>query len=384
MSFITCRSPIFVSLAGGELRVEVGRSDFPLAALCGFASRRNPKRPFLFVSRVLGRHLPVRPQTMRMAQIRLAVKLPAGLPGPAVTVGMAETAVALGHGVHEAWRRMSRRDDLLFIHSSRYRLGRYPLLSTFEETHSHATCHLIHRPADTEDADLFSSCRTLVFVDDEASTGSTFIALARACHSHMPALVRIVCVTITDWMGAGRREEVRSAMPVRTDFVSLLEGNCSFIPSDAPPAKMPDVTGNGGFKDDLLSVNWGRLGVRRPVPLPDHVMAIGAKPGERILVLGTGEFVFPPFQLARRLSAMGADVRVQATTRSPILVGNDIRSILEFPDAYADGIRNFLYSVEPRQYDRVLVCYETPASTAQHTLLSALGAEPVFFNGIGD
>lgn len=380
MSFISCPTMATVELAGGELNVEATRSDLPLPLLCGFASRRNPKRPFLFVSRVLGRHLPVRPQVMRMVHRRLAAKLPSDLPGAAVVIGMAETAICLGHGVHEAWRRLTGRDDLLFIHSTRYRIGTCPLLSTFEESHSHATSHLIHRPAAPEDADLVSACRTLVLVDDEASTGSTFVALARACRDRMPGLSRIVCVTITDWMGSGRREEIRSAMPARTDFISLLEGSYAFTPSDAPPPAMPHVTGDGGCKDRLAPVNWGRLGLRRPRPLPDNVTAIKAKPGERILVLGTGEFVYPPFELARRLSAMGADVRVQATTRSPIMEGNDISGVLEFPDAYGDGIPNFLYSVHPGQYDRVLVCYETPPATAQGTLILALGAEPVFFN----
>lgn len=362
------------------MRIHADRGDLPLDALCGFASRRNPKRPFLFVSRVLGRHLPAKPQDMRMVHRRLAAKLPPGLTGPVVTIGMAETAVALGHGVHEAWRGMTGRDDLLFIHSTRYRLASHRLLSTFEESHSHATGHLIHQPTDPADAELFFSCRTLVLVDDEASTGSTFVALAEACRQQMPSLSRIICVTITDWMGAERRGEIERAMPAPTDFVSLLEGRYCFTPSAAPPPEMPDVTGDGGAKDGLVPVNWGRLGVRRPRPLPEHVQAIRARSGERVLVLGTGEFVFPPFQLARRLSAQGADVRVQATTRSPILEGNDIKGVLEFTDSYGDGIPNFLYSVSLGQYERVLICYETPPETAQRQLIEALGAEPVFFN----
>ncbi|GAB3455094.1 phosphoribosyltransferase domain-containing protein [Insolitispirillum peregrinum] len=372
-----------IRLAGGELSVTVDRSDLPLASLCGFASRKNPKRPFLFVSRVLGRHLPVRPTIMRMIHRRLAMKLPAGLPGPVVVIGMAETAVALGHGVHDAWRVISGRNDVLFTHSTRYHLKNHQLLSTFEERHSHATGHLIYQPGLPADADLFSACRTLVLVDDEASTGATFVALAEACRRHMPRLSRIVCVTITDWMGEKKREEIRDAMPAQTGFVSLLEGAYSFVASNAPPPEMPNVTGNGDVKDPLIPVNWGRTGIREPRPLPAHVTAITANPGERILVLGTGEFVYPPFQLARRLSAMGADIMVQATTRSPIMQGNDIQASLEFPDAYGDGIPNFLYSVSPGQYDRVLVCYETPPRTAQSSLVAALGAEPVFFNTFG-
>lgn len=371
---------VTVGLAGGDLTVSVERSDLPIGFLCGFASRRNPKRPFLFVSRVLGRHLPVHPQVMRMVHRRLAAKLLAkGLPGPAVVIGMAETAVCLGQGVHEAWRRMARRDDLLFMHSTRYSIG-HPLVSTFEESHSHATSHLLYQPADPQDAGLFADCRTLVLVDDEASTGATFVALSHACKPRMPNLERIVCVTITDWMGEDKHRAVCARMPARTEFVSLLEGAYGFRASDAPPPVMPDVTGNGSGKDHLLVRNFGRLGMRKAAPLPESALAVRAKAGERILVLGTGEFVYPPFQLARRLSAMGADVRVQATTRSPILEGNDIQGVIEFEDAYEDGIPNFIYSVRPGQYDRVLVCYETPPATVQAPLVKHLNAEPVFFS----
>ncbi len=370
---------ITIPLAGGHLDIDLEHGDLPVTDLCGFASRRNPKRPFLFVSRVLGRHLPVRPAIMGDIHRRLAAKLPPDLPEPAVVIGMAETAVALGQGVHEAWQNLTCRDDLLFLHSTRYRLN-HPLVCTFEEGHSHATSHLLHRPADPEHQRLLAEARTLVLVDDEASTGATFLALADACRTAMPALTHLVCVTITDWMGAERRAALQDRLPVPSHVVSLLQGRYTFRPSDAPPPRLPDVTGTGGFKDHLAPVNWGRLGARAPMPLPPDVLAITARPGERILVLGTGEFVYPPYQLARRLSARGADVWVQATTRSPILEGGDIRSVLEFPDAYEDGIPNYLYSVRAGQYDRVLVCYETPPSTAQQALIEALAAEPVHFN----
>ena len=54
-----------VELPTGRLSIEVLRSDIALDQLCGFAARRNPKRGFLFVSKVLGKHIPVRPSLMR-------------------------------------------------------------------------------------------------------------------------------------------------------------------------------------------------------------------------------------------------------------------------------------------------------------------------------
>ena len=40
---------------------------YQLEDLLGFAQRINPKRAFLFVSKVLGRHIPVAPSIMRGA-----------------------------------------------------------------------------------------------------------------------------------------------------------------------------------------------------------------------------------------------------------------------------------------------------------------------------
>jgi len=54
----------------------------------------------LFVSKVLGKHWPVRPTVMREIHARLATQI-ANLPGPLLVIGMAETATALGRGVAE-------------------------------------------------------------------------------------------------------------------------------------------------------------------------------------------------------------------------------------------------------------------------------------------
>jgi hypothetical protein len=59
----------------------------------GFAERINPKRAFLFVSKVLGRHIPVSPHIMRHAFTDLAELVPDDLPEPVLVI--AETAVGL-------------------------------------------------------------------------------------------------------------------------------------------------------------------------------------------------------------------------------------------------------------------------------------------------
>ena len=68
-------------LTTGTLTVRAGE-DAPLDALFDIAERKNPKRSFLFVSKVLGRHIPVAPRTMKETYVSLAAGLPGDLPGP--------------------------------------------------------------------------------------------------------------------------------------------------------------------------------------------------------------------------------------------------------------------------------------------------------------
>ena len=63
--------------------------------------------------------------------------------------------------------------------STRHTLGT-PLFARFEEEHSHASSHLLHWPIDDALKQQLLATKTLILVDDEASTGKTFINLSRA------------------------------------------------------------------------------------------------------------------------------------------------------------------------------------------------------------
>ncbi|HYH65003.1 MAG TPA: phosphoribosyltransferase domain-containing protein [Urbifossiella sp.] len=360
-----------VELPCGTLRLVVEAADRPLDHLCGFAARRSRKRGFVFVSRVLGKHVPVRPRVMADTHARLADKL-RNLPGPVVVVALAETATGLGQGVFEELRR----PDALFLHTTRYRLSR-PLAFGFEEPHSHAPEHLLYEPAD----DLFRRAESLVLVDDEISTGRTLLNLAAAYRRLNPrgAAVHLVC--LTDWLGA-RRAALAAELGGPVTVHSLLRGGFAFDPDPAfDPGPAPDVTGRGDLKDALLPTNHGRLGVRGPrdYDLDAMIADAGVKPGERLLVLGSGEFAHPPFRLARRLEERGWDVLFQSTTRSPLVGGGELGGVLEFADNTGDDMPNFLYNVAGRTYDRVLIGYETRPLPAAHRLPEMLGATVVNF-----
>lgn len=359
------------SLMRGVLDVDVAPSAFAPESLFGFAERRNPKRAFLFVSRVLGKHIPVRPAAMQASYAALAAKIPADLPGPVLVMGMAETAVGLGAGVHRAYAQT--RPDSLYLVSTRHPVAS-EMFARFEEEHSHASAHLIHLPTDAHTREMMLAARSLVLVDDEASTGKTFINLHRALiDAGLEQVERVVTCVLTDWSDGA----VQDTLGACATQVSLLQGAYRFSEDpDAPLPHMPDLgtVAVGEWPIDPAN-DWGRLGTREvhDTLAPD----LQVTPGERIIVVGTGEFVWRPFLLAERLERAGADVHFSSTTRSPIAIGHSIDHALSFSDNYGLGIVNFLYNVAPGQFDRVVLCTETDARAVPASLVEALGAEVI-------
>ncbi len=372
MEKIIVPTSVRAQLKRGLLEVKVEDTVLPPADLFGFAERRNPKRAFLFVSKVLGRHIPVRPSVMATSFESLAAEIPPDLPGPVLVIGMAETAVGLGAGVHRAFS--TTRSDSVYLISTRHPLGT-DLFARFEEEHSHASAHLIHMPVDPEIREAMLQARSLVLVDDEASTGKTFVNLHRALvEAGLSKIERIVTCVLTDWSAGA----VRKTIGESATAVSLMQGSYQFHENPAaPPPEMPDV-GAVSIGEWPLSADkdWGRLGVRRV----DDTLApdIRVHPNEKVIVVGTSEFVWRPFLLAERLERAGVDVHFSSTTRSPIALGHAIEHALSFSDNYGLGIPNFLYNVKPGQFDRVLICSETPEQAAPAELVAALNAEVIF------
>ncbi len=377
-----------VVLPTGILQVEVTDSDLSLDDLCDFAARQNPKRGFLFVSKVLGKHIPTKPSDMRDCYRRLADKISLDLPGPVVFIGMAETATALGHGVYEEYVNKTGRSDTVFVHTTRYELARKKAL-VFAEEHSHAVDHNLYLPSEDSSRELFQSARSLVLVDDEASTGKTFVNLAKAfCSQVASALTNLVTVVITDWRGQALIEQRHRSLleedGIQSTSVSLLSGQYSFAADpELKNIRLPKATGNGELKDHLFTNNHGRLGLVDPTALYDRIkhLSIELSQGERCLVLGLGEFSYLPFLVAEQLETLNphACVAVQSTTRSPIMLGGAILKSLAFKDNCEEGIANFLHNGSIDDFDRVLICTETPISSLDQELVLALDAQVLIF-----
>lgn len=371
-----------IPVSGGRVDIEVFDAVLPLDRLCTFAARRNAKRGFLVVSKVLGRHIPARPRDMQEAVDAMTARLitqARDLPGPVLFVGLAETAVCLGHSVHETFRQLSGRDDTLLLHTTRQVIDA-PVIATFTEPHSHAAMHLIYAPASEAHLTLMAQARSLVLIDDEVSTGVTLSNLAQAMRPHLPLLEKICTGTLADWSNGA---DYAQAMPVPATAVSLLSGAISWHSdlqaSQAAQTGVP-VSALGKMPSH---VNFGRLGVQaRPDGISSLIDTLQAQAGERFLIVGTGEFTWPPFLLAQALEQAGHEVHMQATSRSPVLIGGAIGCALSFEDNYETGVPNYLYNAQREEDRRVIICHETPIGSIDPVLIAALDAQCLFFGAV--
>jgi hypothetical protein len=367
------------ALPTGNLTLTVHESSIAQDQLLGIAARDNAKRGFLFLSKVLGKHWPVRPCAMADVHARIAAAVPE-LPGPVLFIAMAETAIGLGQGVFEAWLRAHPERSAMFIHTTRYRVGDTELVE-FEEAHSHAPRQFLHLPTGAVERALLLGARSLVLVDDEASTGNTFLNLTQACRKLNPGIAHVHLATITNFMGAQATAALSERCGLPVSSAAVLSGTYHFtaghLDATATPAQRYDASADRG-----ASAAYGRLGIARPVARPEAVarqLADGMAPGATVLVLGTGEFMHAPYLLGAALEQLGCDVMVQSTTRSPILTWGAVSAALTFPDNYGEGISNFIYNVTRGQYDHVIICHETASNAALRHLADLLGATLLHF-----
>jgi len=395
---------------------------YQLEDLLGFAQRINPKRAFLFVSKVLGRHIPVAPSTMRNAFTDLANLVPNDLPEPVLVIGMAETAVGLSAGVHQALQ--TRYPQALLLNSTRHAQhdeqsdanGADSLLTTFCEDHSHASQHLIYQSTDTITQEQLLASKTLIMVDDEASTGNTCVNVVTALRdAGLTQLEQVHLTTLVDWSldQENTDQQTNDIMPVRMadrligiDFHRhhLLSGAWQWTDAPNPePIIMPSVDTTAAGSQALgFTGNWGRFPTLNSTDGFDNYLsnfqaAFASFNGQesfditqlpkKILVLGSNEFVWLPFLLAEWLETTSRNLKADtdaifkfsALTRSPIALGGAITAMLSFHDNYGLGMTNFAYNVDPNDWDLIVLCVETAADsidTMWHDLDNVLVVSP--------
>ncbi|HEV8077160.1 MAG TPA: phosphoribosyltransferase domain-containing protein, partial [Marinobacter sp.] len=222
---VTTRHPLNTGVL--ELRTTAAPAG---GELFGIAERINPKRSFLFVSTVLGRHIPVRPRDHFDAVNGIVDQIPdALLGGPLLVMGYAETAVGIGAAVARRIRERQPNADLMYLSTTRHPVAAGEWVR-FSEGHSHATAHHVMLPTSCEL--LSGPARTLVLVDDETTTGNTFAALFKAVHDGGLEVGRVLLLTLTDWSNGRAAQAIAEICPgIPVDSFSLVRGEWQWQPN---------------------------------------------------------------------------------------------------------------------------------------------------------
>lgn len=415
---------------GLKIQVTVEENPFQIepTALFKMAARINKKRSFLFVSPVLGKHLPVNPAIPLLVGRGLALiygdcyqdsqafiqeKLnhsntffdfnQADLPKvtldkPVTVIGFCETATALGQAFFESFASPAR-----YIHTTRELLTKEttPLLS-FEEEHSHATAHKVY----TTNSDFFKDESEVILVDDEVTTGKTNLNIIRDIVREFPHKKHFSIVSILDWRNQANQDAFRALekeLAITIREFSFLKGQVeelgtptslteeSLLIDTDSNTKLVTLTpknpidwdftkisltslSEGNQEVDLpYVVETGRFGIENDVHIAalkkiknlGHTLQELRTTGGTALVLGTGEFMYLPMRTA---SFMGENVFFHATTRSPILS----RSLSNYPifnkrsfqGIEQPGATNFLYTIPTNHYHDIFVLLERVVNPA--------------------
>ncbi|MFI6016687.1 phosphoribosyltransferase [Streptomyces sp. NPDC051287] len=367
-----------------RLGVEL-EGDDGLRALLGLALRRNPKRAHLLVSNVLGKHVPQSPAVVYGHGFALGRRVRDLLgeteAGRSVVVGYAETATGLGHSVADGIGLAP------YLHSTRRPVPGMTPAGGFEESHSHATSHLLL----PEDPALLSGDGPLVLVDDEFSTGNTVLNTIRDLHARYPRK-RYVVVALVDMRSpadAGRLDGLADEIGAGVDLVAgasgtvklpdgvlargqelvaryeegAAAGGVSAAPLAGVAVEADDRSPHPGARGTARTAPTGpRATGDRTAPTAPHVTGVdlhwphglpdGGRHGftpahrirletalpamaarlaealplgaRRVLALGFEELMYAPLRVARELEPLvAAEVRYSTTTRSPVLAVDD-------------------------------------------------------------
>ena len=366
-------------IQAGRLSLTLTENGHRLDELIAFASRLNPRRGYLFVSRVLGKHIPVQPSKMDAIHAELAQGIQ--LRGnSAYVVGMAETAVGLGAGVARHVGRL--HEHSVFHHTTRF-LVTDPWLR-IREAHSHAdTMHMARLQGDALQA--VQTTEDLVLVDDEISTGRTLAQLAQALvdQPELSRVKRLHIVSIVSWLDEAARTQLLSLLPshIEIKFVQLMAGTFSFVADPAYQATLPDNV-DVDFCNALSAQSaplplerqglYGMLLGTDESLLEDELLSRNLQINKPHVVYGMGEFLDPPFRVALTLEMAGMDVLFQSSTRSPIALGDEVANRLEHPAPGDVNKTHFLYNAplqrEPLAFDGIGLPHLSQALEAAHRL----------------
>lgn len=333
----------------------------------------NKKRNYLLVDPLQGKHVPVSPASCFDMLHTLGQILKDKYSDTQLVIGFAETATAVGAAAAEVIG-----DNCTYFRTTREDVQGVNSWVEFLEEHSHATEQKL---AADDIAAAFDRSPTVIFIDDELSTGKTLRNIIAQLRGIYPQLdgKRIVAASIINRMSdeniallANEGIECCTLLKLEnidyTDIVNDFDikeqsglPECSiraaeFCSQESVTSPRTGVT-IGEYRREILDAH-NRL-------VSENEMAVPK--GRNIAVIGTEECMYPGLLIAQEYENSGRydSVKFHATTRSPIGIctqedypaqnGYKLRSF------YDNERQTYLYNIA--EYDSVLVVTDSRDSS---------------------
>lgn len=358
----------------------------------------NKKRDFLFISKLLGKHLEVNPDICKATGHLLAsIKYPElysddiiefikgedinikqelnktiNTANNVLVIGFAETATGLGMAV------ASKINNCIYQTTTREQVLNVDTLFNFEEEHSHATTHTFLKLLNYNLNDFDE----IILVDDEITTGNSMLNLIKELKSRCN-VTNYSVLSILDWRDIHQINKYKDFCVknnLSINVYSILSGtivndqfniyNDDCVLNNEKLTDVVDLTGefsnitlNTKFGEKKYLKNTGRFGVKHHhiLNIEKHAKAIAEQindvvnPNENILVLGHGENIYIPSRIA---SYINANVKFKTTTRSPIYCDGEI--IKDKKAFIVDNETYFFYNRKDAEsnFDKVIMITE--------------------------
>lgn len=355
----------------------------------------NSKRNFLFISKVLGKHIEVKPDICKVTGFLLAstilgvtketsmlinyikdknkginvneaMNLAYRTNEKLVILGFAETATGLGMAVASAI------ENSYYITTTREDIKGIKSFLKFEEEHSHATTHKCF----PEDIYKLREADRIILVDDEITTGKSMLNIIKELKK-TTGVKKYEILTILDWRNIEYRNLYKDFMrknKVEIEVRALISGDIEIEDNNVYCNEKESLLSE---KMNVNSLNilsrkgqylkfTGRFGVYFDdiKKLEEECIRAANKIQEiigynkKILVLGHGENIYIPSRIA---SYLKGDVYFKSTTRSPIYCSNEKGYLINEKNVfYHNGVKYYFYNKSRIEevYDKVILITE--------------------------
>lgn len=344
----------------------------------------NSKRNFLFISKVLGKHIEARPNICKDIGKKLASLIygdkqknsPYISDKRVCVLGFAETATGLGMAV------AAHIKDCYYVTTTREEIIERNSILKFEEEHSHATTHKCF----PLDENKLINAEKIILVDDEITTGKSMINIIKEL-KRVTKVSDFTILSILDWRNEEYRKEYNKLIveeKINLEVLSLISGDIE-INDKSIYIDNDDVVLNETIdviecnvldrikiktsyheQGESYLLNTGRFGVdfsevelleKQCKDIASKIQEL-IKEDKKVLVLGHGENIYIPCRIAAYIQG---DVYFKSTTRSPIYCeekeGYPIKEKHVF---YHKGVKYYFYNKSKieEEYDKVILITE--------------------------